>query len=995
MPTNSPSSSSCSHSAAPHLPSLTQSSPLSPTNRLTGTTTHCFPLPPSSSLPRLPSPASPIVLGEFIKLQVDVCAYELVTALDGDKHVQYTLRVSYYASTSTRPTVAPSQRRAHITGKRLGGVDGNLESGRHPVGRWEDRRRPANDWREDGHGEGGEEGREEHKMDSRNEEDDKCVWEWQQRYSDFASLLRYLERRYVRLPEFPAKTLLRMFGDDHMSARAAELSSFVQEISKRRDIMSDRHVQEFFRVRVNFEKFGINPKSEGPTISLQKLSQSIPASLSTATTTASASYLSSSNLTVSSPPSVSVGLERELSAPCFPTGSIVPLPFSCRPPSPSPSVVEELSGFQGRGDSLCGGGVSYDPVRVATVEEVNFGITHFVYNQRQGILVTGSCDTSVTSRIDSYITNIRLPWEAETDPMPVSRITFWKASKHPHKFEAQWFQNLSSKLSALCYTSEFPHIFAAIGHGDILGIPLTPRGSISSHGRLTLPTHNGTVTSIEYFAREHWLFSAGRDRKLKVYDTSRGRTLSETETAYAVTSMKLDEKRHRLFVGWDVGSLCIYDVCAMPPRLIIVLGGTVGGGPLGSLAAGVPATSRGVVYSHTLAITSMDFDFENGILFTGSADRTVCIWNVQLLLSQTKQAKLLGRVEVAPKAITSVCWCPCSRYLLCGCKGGSVVAVDATKGLVVYTFDTHTPSDVTHLQWIDNSRRLFTSGKDKTVKVWDFPCAVVTDCGCDSPRGVSITNSKSLLWKDSEPSNSQTPSSNLPDTPKNTVLHVLSKDEYPLLPPSTQSLSTPWSSSSSLPAPPDSLRRRSSVEGTMFPSHRAAENNLDQWASDGSCSTGMNSVLRVASFLTAGRVRPGGYGSNGGFCGTDVGRTELNVGSQRGEITCVSNHEPETTARSSVVLGDWRRGADTKGEKTDASVVGPRPISFSNDDSDGMAEGCIHHGDGKMIDQFTNSEKAAACAGASDGTRAGKSEEASGGSVDPLMGVLAPRKPTS
>lgn len=67
-----------------------------------------------------------------------------------------------------------------------------------------------------------------------------------------------------------------------------------------------------------------------------------------------------------------------------------------------------------------------EPVIVLEVQESTFGISDVVWDPNLGLLVLGSSDSSLLSRLDSYLTNTHFPWEPCHDPIPMGRISFWK-----------------------------------------------------------------------------------------------------------------------------------------------------------------------------------------------------------------------------------------------------------------------------------------------------------------------------------------------------------------------------------------------------------------------------------------------------------------------------------------------------------------------------------------------------------------------------------------
>lgn len=67
-----------------------------------------------------------------------------------------------------------------------------------------------------------------------------------------------------------------------------------------------------------------------------------------------------------------------------------------------------------------------EPAVILEVQEATFGISSVIWDSKMGLLILGSSDFSFLSRLDSYLTNLRFPWEPAHVPIPMGRVSFWK-----------------------------------------------------------------------------------------------------------------------------------------------------------------------------------------------------------------------------------------------------------------------------------------------------------------------------------------------------------------------------------------------------------------------------------------------------------------------------------------------------------------------------------------------------------------------------------------
>lgn len=66
------------------------------------------------------------------------------------------------------------------------------------------------------------------------------------------------------------------------------------------------------------------------------------------------------------------------------------------------------------------------PVEIKAVADARFGVTCFVYSERDRLLATGCEEASALSRLDSRLSNARLPWEKEGSIVPVGSFTLYR-----------------------------------------------------------------------------------------------------------------------------------------------------------------------------------------------------------------------------------------------------------------------------------------------------------------------------------------------------------------------------------------------------------------------------------------------------------------------------------------------------------------------------------------------------------------------------------------
>jgi len=140
-----------------------------------------------------------------------------------------------------------------------------------------------------------------------------------------------------------------------------------------------------------------------------------------------------------------------------------------------------------------------EPVQVAEVHEAAFGITDADYDPMQGLLLLGSSDCSWTSRIDTKITNIKLPWEPAAPNLPTSQMSLWRQSPSELRFDMQFTCRYTAAISCvrLAILRDKELCLCGLNDGTVGCHPLKGSTGVSSAGSaLPLLRHTAAVRAL-------------------------------------------------------------------------------------------------------------------------------------------------------------------------------------------------------------------------------------------------------------------------------------------------------------------------------------------------------------------------------------------------------------------------------------------------------------------------------------------------------------------
>lgn len=342
-----------------------------------------------------------------------------------------------------------------------------------------------------------------------------------------------------------------------------------------------------------------------------------------------------------------------------------------------------------------------DPVQSAEIHDSSFAISAFDYDPVQGLLLLGASDASWTSRVDTKITNIKMPWEKQAPNLPSSQMSLWQQTPVDLKFKLVHVSRYTSLISSVVLTAwqEKGMCLCGLSDGTVGCQPLrSDRGSGSMTSVLPLVRHTSAVVALATDELNQLLFSASADKAVMVFNLRRQLIECEVKTPAPPVLLRHCQDQRRLFAALNNGTVAVWDTTSLPLQRYSVV-------PDGAVPSGLP-------------VAAMDYDPDTSTLFTGSKEG-ILVWAMKAS-DLGCWGRKLGQFSEMASAPTALAWAKSSREILAGFPSGAVVVFDLDCGQPTYAFQAHTDA-VTMVSWLDAPRRLLTAGKDKALKIWDFP----------------------------------------------------------------------------------------------------------------------------------------------------------------------------------------------------------------------------------------------------------------------------------
>lgn len=250
--------------------------------------------------------------------------------------------------------------------------------------------------------------------------------------------------------------------------------------------------------------------------------------------------------------------------------------------------------------------------------------------------------------------------------------------------------------------------------------------------------HADKITAVAFFHHDQAIATASEDKSCKIWDVQTGDakvTLEGHQAALEAVAVAPDDRlvaatgRDGTVRVWDAANGAVRHVLSVPGKGEKAAGGTMfyplAFSPDGALLAGAGLGGvvqlwdtktfqpAGTLEKHAAPIWALAFS-RQGVLASGSADRTVKLWH----LSGTKPATDLTTSWSGARPILAAAYAPDGAVLAVATTDKTIHIREAKSGDVLMVLPGHT-DQVTCLAFSPNGKTLASGSKDRTVKLWD------------------------------------------------------------------------------------------------------------------------------------------------------------------------------------------------------------------------------------------------------------------------------------
>ncbi|XP_061194791.1 uncharacterized protein LOC133202951 [Saccostrea echinata] len=162
---------------------------------------------------------------------------------------------------------------------------------------------------------------------------------------------------------------------------------------------------------------------------------------------------------------------------------------------------------------------------------------------------------------------------------------------------------LPSQAASLAYNEETRRTFIGLDNGTISEFNLAEDFNRMSQTRDYL-AHQGRVTSLKFSLNCEWVLSCARDKYFQWHCSETGRRLGGYQASAWCLCLEFDEQSKYVFVGDYSGQISVLRISNTEFSLIVTLKG------------------------HSGSVRSLAWDAERSLLFSGSFDESVIVWDI-------------------------------------------------------------------------------------------------------------------------------------------------------------------------------------------------------------------------------------------------------------------------------------------------------------------------------------------------------------------------------
>jgi len=341
--------------------------------------------------------------------------------------------------------------------------------------------------------------------------------------------------------------------------------------------------------------------------------------------------------------------------------------------------------------------------------EVVGKISHLLMGYRDVFFTGGrkmyfscSSDPHSVSRIDSYITNMEMPWnkaKKEEVILAVGNLEAWvKVHRKTDDFyyERLWLKTFKSQAICMDYNQSSNLVAVGCDNGQVTIIQVNKSDQAKYTEIYDDKMHSARVMRLVIDDHHGCVYSIGEDKYLYVFDLQAKVLVHQVFISQKkLTEMIVDKKNRIAYIADRGGSIKVVSLHSSPP-----------------------INKQSIKTSSNDSIRGLDADFENKKLFCCCyEDSYVYIYNITDPSDPEGRIEKLHTIKGVPQP-RILKWWPDREEIFLGHEGGNVSVINyrLNKDGPIFSMKAH-EGNVNCLQILGNEGMVISASGDKKIKV--------------------------------------------------------------------------------------------------------------------------------------------------------------------------------------------------------------------------------------------------------------------------------------
>jgi len=243
-------------------------------------------------------------------------------------------------------------------------------------------------------------------------------------------------------------------------------------------------------------------------------------------------------------------------------------------------------------DNFAPEAVVQPPKHLGNLEGLVLGVRDFLYQPEEKLLFIAISDMSVASRVDSYVTNMKLPWEKDVPKgtlVTVGAVECYLQKEdieNEIKFEKLWVKTSQSQVICMHWDQTSNNLLIGKDDGTLSILKVAADLSYTKYEEVLsdYKLHTSRIMGVYFDPISEYVYTVSEDKKFKVYNPRKeslvadiycGATISGNDgtSSFGVGNVQLtglaaDRENKRLFITSRSGRVFIYDISPVIPEIL-------------------------------------------------------------------------------------------------------------------------------------------------------------------------------------------------------------------------------------------------------------------------------------------------------------------------------------------------------------------------------------------------------------------------------------------